>query len=1058
MRSAKFSESMVSAFVLFLQWILCFVSVVGRGAQAQGQSTTDPVEVSAFRSISKHWNLSSSASWNLTEPCSGTAIDASTIVDTRYDPAIKCSCSNGTCHITKLKVYALSIRGTIPEALANLTLLDDLNLGQNYLTGPLPAFIGNLTSLERLTFGINALSGTVPKELGKLIRLKLLGLGSNNFSGPLPPELGNLVNLQELYIDSAVLSGPIPSTFINLMKLKIVWASDNLFTGKIPDLICNWTELTDLRLEGSFSQGPIPSGFSNLTSMINLRISDLSNGSSSLSFIRNMKSLSTLVLRNVKLSGSIPTDIWSYQELKHLDLSFNNLNGQIPSSLLNMNSLSNLYLGSNLLSGLIPSTKSSNLLNVDLSYNNLSGSLPPWLGENNLKINLVGNSLVIDGSNNSGLPAGLMCLQRDFSCNKNPPIYSSFAIKCGGPQITSSTGIVFDGENEDLGASSYYMINTERWAVSNNGMFLANNNAQFTQNSSSQFTNTLDSNLFQTARLSPVSLRYYGLGLQNGNYTVNLLFAESVFPDSPIWQSVGRRIFDIYVQGNLVLKDFDIRRQAGGVSFRAVSLNFTANVSHNFLEIHLYWAGKGTCCIPAQGTYGPSISAISVTPDFVPTVCNRPPGMCFRKKKATSAVIGISVAAGVVIITFLLVIFVLRQRKRRLHLQNANAELSGTGVKPNIFSYAELQVGTNDFNAANKLGEGGFGPVYQGTLSDGRVVAVKQLSAASLQGKSQFLTEIATISAVKHRNLVKLHGCCLEGDKYLLVYEYLENKSLDQVLFGNKGLNLNWPARFRICLGTARALAYLHEGSGVKIVHRDVKASNILLDAELNPKISDFGMAKLYDDTKSHLSTRVAGTVGYLAPEYAMRGHLTEKADVYGFGVLALEIISGRPNADTSLDQKEIYLLEWCFTILQAWHLHENNSHLKLVDPTLTVYDKEEALRVIRVALLCTQASASLRPRMSRAIAMLSGDIEVSAATSRPAYLTDWHFQDISSTIDTNASTSKMTATTGSDNYQTTPVTTSTITEGSHLPYSDTHTIFQHSRSIGDDDVHEIRF
>ncbi|KAF3784931.1 Inactive protein kinase [Nymphaea thermarum] len=271
-------------------------------------------------------------------------------------------------------------------------------------------------------------------------------------------------------------------------------------------------------------------------------------------------------------------------------------------------------------------------------------------------------------------------------------------------------------------------------------------------------------------------------------------------------------------------------------------------------------------------------------------------------------------------------------------------------------------------------------------------------------------------------------------------------------LKGNKGLNLNWPARFRICLGTARALAYLHEGSGVKIVHRDVKASNILLDAELNPKISDFGMAKLYDDTKSHLSTRVAGTVGYLAPEYAMRGHLTEKADVYGFGVLALEIISGRPNADTSLDQKEIYLLEW------AWHLHENNSHLKLVDPTLTVYDEEEVLRVIRVALLCTQASPSLRPRMSRAVAMLSGDIEVSAATSRPAYLTDWRFKDISSTIDTDASTSKMTTTTGSDNYQTTPVTTSTITMGSHSPYSDTHPIFQHSRSIGDDDVHEIRF
>ncbi|KAF3776305.1 hypothetical protein EJ110_NYTH48608, partial [Nymphaea thermarum] len=365
---------------------------------------------------------------------------------------------------------------------------------------------------------------------------------------------------------------------------------------------------------------------------------------------------------------------------------------------------------------------------------------------------------------------------------------SSFAIKCGGPQITSSTGIVFDGENEDLGASSYYMINTERWAVSNNGMFLDNNNPQFTQNSSSQFTNTLDSNLFQTARLSPVSLRYYGLGLQNGNYTVNLLFAESAFPDSPKWQSVGRRIFDIYVQACITNNVnslspatpnaiYDVYMYSVGFHLE-LSVNFTANVSHNFLEIHLYWAGKGTCCIPAQGTYGPSISAISVTPDFVPTVCNRPPGMCSRKKKAMSAVIGISVAAAVVIIVFLLVIFVLRQRKRRILIQNANAELSGTGVKPNIFSYAELQVATNDFNAANKLGEGGFGPVYQGTLSDGTVVAMKQLSAASLQGKSQFLTEIATISAVKHRNLVKLHGCCLERDKYLLIYEYLENKSL----------------------------------------------------------------------------------------------------------------------------------------------------------------------------------------------------------------------------------------------------------------------------------------
>ncbi|GJS35168.1 probable LRR receptor-like serine/threonine-protein kinase [Tanacetum coccineum] len=186
-----------------------------------------------------------------------------------------------------------------------------------------------------------------------------------------------------------------------------------------------------------------------------------------------------------------------------------------------------------------------------------------------------------------------------------------------------------------------------------------------------------------------------------------------------------------------------------------------------------------------------------------------------------------------------------------------------------------LRTATDDFSAANKLGEGGFGPVYKGTLDDGR-----------------FIAEIATISAVQHRNLVKLYGCCIDGEKRLLVYEHLVNKSLDQALFGKKKLSLSWSTRFEISLGVARGLTYLHEESRIRVVHRDVKASNVLLDSEWNPMISDFGLAKLYDDKQRHMSTRVAGTIGYLAPEYAMRGHLTEKADVFGFGVVTLEIIS----------------------------------------------------------------------------------------------------------------------------------------------------------------------
>uniref|UniRef100_A0A7N0VFK5 Protein kinase domain-containing protein n=1 Tax=Kalanchoe fedtschenkoi TaxID=63787 RepID=A0A7N0VFK5_KALFE len=224
----------------------------------------------------------------------------------------------------------------------------------------------------------------------------------------------------------------------------------------------------------------------------------------------------------------------------------------------------------------------------------------------------------------------------------------------------------------------------------------------------------------------------------------------------------------------------------------------------------------------------------------------------------------------------------------------------------------------------------------------------------------------------------------------MLVYEYLENNSLDHAIFGDKSLDLNWENRFNICLGIARGLTYLHEESRIRIIHRDMKASNILLDAELNPKISDFGLAKLYDDKMTHISTGVAGTVGYLAPEYAMRGHLTEKADIFGFGVVALEIVSGRPNTATYLENDKVYLMEW------AWQMHESGRDLDLVDPRLTDFDPEEVERIIGVALLCTQTQPGARPTMSRVVAMLSGSVEVPPVLSKPMYLTDWNFDDTS--------------------------------------------------------------
>ncbi|XP_028752438.1 probable LRR receptor-like serine/threonine-protein kinase At1g56130 [Neltuma alba] len=877
---------------------------------------TDPSEAKALNSIFNKWNISPVETvWNISgEICSGQAVNNATSIDDFFSPFIKCDCSSGTtCHIYALSLYQQDVVGQIPPELWTFTHLTYLNLSRNYLTGSVAPAIGNLSRLQSLGLGDNALSGKLPKELGSLTELVSLSLGTNNFSGPIPSKLGNLVKLKELLLDSTGFSGPIPSTLANLKNLEMLWVTDLEHAGSIPDFIGSLSNLTDLRLQCNSFQGSIPSSLGNLTS------------------------LRKLYLKNNNISDSLPSNMDElFPMLTHLDWRFNNIMGQIPNSLFRMPQLEILCLGNNALSGTIPT------------------------------------HIILPTLKNIGLPFGHECLQKNFPCYRGPGRYSNFAIKCGGPSITLSDGTKYQGEDEELDLTTS-VVTDSTWAVSNVGFprtLSASNSLP------SQFTATIDPDLFHTARGSTDSLRYYGLGLQNGDYQVTLDFVETSFPNDKTWKSLGRRVFDIYLQGSHVLKDFDIRREAGGASFRPVRKEFQVQVTENYIEVHLNWAAKGTRNIPEVDTCGPLISAIKATKDF------RPPNR-------THLTVGIIVAT-VAAVSFLSILVVLYIRRRKNH-GDGDDDLLGIDTKLYTFNYSELKNATNDFNPSKKLGEGGFGPVYKGTLNDGRVIAVKRLSVKSHQGNNQFKAEIATISAVQHRNLVTLYGCCIEGNKRLLVYQYLENGSLDNALFRNN-FTLNWPTRYDICIGVARGLAYLHEESRLRIVHRDIKASNVLLDHGLLPKISDFGLAKLYDDKMTHISTGVAGTIGYLAPEYALRGHLTEKADVFSFGVLALEIVSGRRNSEPSLEEDKVYLLEW------VWQLHEENRTVEVVDlRLLSDFNEEEVKRMVGISLLCTQASPSLRPAMSRVVAMLSGDIEVSTVTSKPGYLTDWKFDDVSS-------------------------------------------------------------
>ncbi|XP_010251167.1 PREDICTED: cysteine-rich receptor-like protein kinase 2 [Nelumbo nucifera] len=303
------------------------------------------------------------------------------------------------------------------------------------------------------------------------------------------------------------------------------------------------------------------------------------------------------------------------------------------------------------------------------------------------------------------------------------------------------------------------------------------------------------------------------------------------------------------------------------------------------------------------------------------------------------------------------------------------------------FKYSTLEKATGSFDDANKLGHGGFGTVYKGVLPDGREIAVKRLFFNNKHRAADFYNEVNIISSVEHKNLVRLLGCSCSGPESLLVYEFLPNKSLDRFLFdSNRGKALNWEKRFEIIVGTSEGLVYLHENNKIRIIHRDIKASNILLDSKLRAKIADFGLARSFQEDKSHISTAIAGTLGYMAPEYLAHGQLTEKADVYSFGVLLLEIVTGRQNNRSKTSEYSDSLVN------SVWRKFQEGTVEDLFDPNLMLHNydinstiKKDILRVVHVGLLCTQEVPSLRPSMSKALhMMLKKDEDLPAPTNPP--------------------------------------------------------------------------
>ncbi|XP_019094625.1 PREDICTED: probable LRR receptor-like serine/threonine-protein kinase At1g29720 [Camelina sativa] len=920
---------------------------------------------------------------------------------------ILCDCSfnnNTICHITALTLRNSTLSGKVPPELAKLRHLRSIDLYRNYLTGKIPMEWASLRYLTFISLSANRLSGNLPTGLQNFKNLKYFG--GNQFSGSIPDELGNLTNLKVLFLSSNQFSGSLPSTLARLVNLEEFVICDNNLTGIIPGYIGNWSRLKKLHLYASGLRGPIPDGVVSLESLAILTISDTTGINSfpniSSKTIKTLYPFSTeayfFCLPNIRkfqsnvstlvpgVSGPIPSSIWNMPNLNVLDLSFNKLTGEVQAI---QRTPKYSYLIGNMLSGKIESgvfLKSKS--NIDLSYNNFSwsSSCQEKSNINTYRSSYLKNSLV-----------GLLPCAGPINCRK---YQRSLHINCGGETvtITNSFGkITYQADNSETTAVTNQHL--ENWGISNTGHFTDDGSDDDAYVISTSLKSSGDfPDIYKTARRSALSLVYYAFCLENGAYNVNLHFLEIPFSNEELYSRLGRRIFDIYVQGNLFLKDFNINEETNGTLKPVVKEVKDVNVTDHLLEIRLYWAGKGTTHIPNRGYYGPLISAISL--------CHSQELHCGAEKTKhhTKYLLYFGITGALVTIIILAMgLYALKIYRGYKNMRER--EMRSQGLQTVCFTWRQLQAATNNFDQANKLGEGGFGSVFKGKLSDGTIIAVKQLSSKSSQGNREFVNEIGMISGLNHPNLVKLYGCCVEKNQLMLVYEYMENNSLALVLCGKNSLKLDWPARQKICLGIARGLEFLHEGSMIRMVHRDIKTSNVLLDADLNAKLSDFGLARLHEEDHTHISTKVAGTMGYMAPEYVLWGQLTEKADVYSFGVVAMEIVSGKSNTKHKGISENVSLIDWALTLQQKGDI------LEIVDPMLEGnFNSKEAVRMINMALVCTNSSPSLRPTMSEAVRMLEGVMEITPVMSDPGlYGQNWCSKLKNIDTDGSSSTSGMT-------------------------------------------------
>ncbi|CAL4910935.1 unnamed protein product [Urochloa decumbens] len=398
-------------------------------------------------------------------------------------------------------------------------------------------------------------------------------------------------------------------------------------------------------------------------------------------------------------------------------------------------------------------------------------------------------------------------------------------------------------------------------------------------------------------------------------------------------------------------------------------------------ETYQFFSGRALLQLPGPPGPPPPPPAVNATP---------PAAAQGRKRNRTGLVLAIALPVAAAILALAVTCFCFWRRRTAAAQKDSGRPPYSTNpddiqsIDPLLLDLSTLRAATDNFAESNKLGEGGFGAVYKGILYDGQEIAVKRLSLGSSQGIEELKTELVLVAKLQHKNLVRLIGVCFEEDEKLIVYEYMPNRSLDTILFDSqRSKELDWGKRLKIVNGVARGLQYLHEESQLKIVHRDLKPSNVLLDSDFNPKISDFGLAKLFDmDQSQGVTSHIAGTYGYMAPEYAMHGQYSAKSDVFSLGVLILEMVTGRKSNTFDDSEQSVDLLSL------VWEHWTTGTIAELLDPFLLGRraPQDQISKLVNIGLLCVQDNPADRPMMSTVNVMLSSDTVSLQVPSKPTF------------------------------------------------------------------------